>query len=322
MSVKVSSWVWERSRTIGNDRLVLLAIADCCNDAGYEAFPSIETLADKTRLHERTVQRCVRNIEAIGELRREGSGGRHANVYMVLMDALSFVDSRVQRRVRRPPNVGRPTMAREPRQIAGVETDEPRQIATPVCHPTPGGTATPPPAVPPPDPSLNRQGTSTAAAVESAYVRPAEAAAAVTDPPPTADGEPGNRADVDAFLAWWQLEYPTHNHGALNVPTWSTAGAVVAELLEHRSVAQLQLLALALWAEREDAWIFSSDRSVHVLKHRADYLDRRQRAAAPPRPAAAPLCDHVPPCQYSIDHQRRLRDEGIADMKKAGPHEP
>lgn len=101
MSVKVSSWVWERSRTIGNDRLVLLAIADCCNDAGLEAYPSIEVLAAKTRLSRATVFRCLTRIAAIGELKIDGAGGRTSNDYAVQMDCLSLQDSHRQRRVAR-----------------------------------------------------------------------------------------------------------------------------------------------------------------------------------------------------------------------------
>jgi hypothetical protein len=49
MSVGMLSRVWKHSKARFGDRLVLLAIADFANDAG-EAWPSVETLAKKSRL--------------------------------------------------------------------------------------------------------------------------------------------------------------------------------------------------------------------------------------------------------------------------------
>jgi hypothetical protein len=125
------NWVWESSNTVGTDRLVLLAIADRASDEGMDAWPSIGTLARKTRLHDRTVQRCIRNIEALGELEvRKKDGAHGTNVYVVRMDALSLMGT------------SRPNARRS------------RQTATGVNLP-PGGTgATSPPAQAPPPPGI------------------------------------------------------------------------------------------------------------------------------------------------------------------------
>src|SRR5690606_6482867 len=48
VSVRAMSWVWNYSRSKPTQRLVLLAIADCANDHGAEAYPSNATLAAKT----------------------------------------------------------------------------------------------------------------------------------------------------------------------------------------------------------------------------------------------------------------------------------
>lgn len=37
------TWVWDQSTTAGNERLVLLAIADTADDHGGNAWPSIWT---------------------------------------------------------------------------------------------------------------------------------------------------------------------------------------------------------------------------------------------------------------------------------------
>lgn len=87
MSVKVSSWVWEHSKTGGGDRLLLLAIADCAGDDGDNAWPSVSTLAHKTQTADRTVQRGIERLQREGCLevhRGAGRGGTHR--YRVLMD--------------------------------------------------------------------------------------------------------------------------------------------------------------------------------------------------------------------------------------------
>ena len=76
MSIRVMSWVWEHSAAEGIELLVLLAIADHASDDGSDAWPSVETLAKKTRVSPRTVQRAVRSLEARGELSVKIGGGR------------------------------------------------------------------------------------------------------------------------------------------------------------------------------------------------------------------------------------------------------
>ncbi len=67
MSVRCSSYVWDHSETKGSDRLVLLAIADACNDDGQWS-PGVTRLADKTKLSERQTQRCLSNLREQGEI--------------------------------------------------------------------------------------------------------------------------------------------------------------------------------------------------------------------------------------------------------------
>jgi len=59
MSIRVMTWVWDNSTVGGNERLCLLAIADNAADDGRNAWPSLATLARKTRLDERTVRRVA-----------------------------------------------------------------------------------------------------------------------------------------------------------------------------------------------------------------------------------------------------------------------
>ncbi|TDD03116.1 helix-turn-helix domain-containing protein [Saccharopolyspora terrae] len=87
MSIKVMNWVWDQSPAKGTELLMLLAIADNAADDGTNAFPSVSTLARKTRLDQRTVQRIIRKLSEQGRLAVEERGGRHPNRYSVLMNA-------------------------------------------------------------------------------------------------------------------------------------------------------------------------------------------------------------------------------------------
>ena len=83
------SWVWNKSRSRGNDRLVLLAIADSAEDDGGNAWPSQERLARKTGLTVRTVRTSIDRLRELNELavehRRDARGRQDVSVYAVLM---------------------------------------------------------------------------------------------------------------------------------------------------------------------------------------------------------------------------------------------
>lgn len=85
MSVRVMTWVWDNSRAKGNERLLLLAIADFAHDDGDGAYPSVARLMAKTRLTRPTVIALTRRLEELGELEVLRSGGRRPHVYRVLM---------------------------------------------------------------------------------------------------------------------------------------------------------------------------------------------------------------------------------------------
>lgn len=89
MSIRCQNWVYEYSEATGNDRLVLLAIADEADDDGTNAFPGIKRIAHKARVPERTVMRSLERLEASGYLvvhRPEQRGRGRFNSYVVAMD--------------------------------------------------------------------------------------------------------------------------------------------------------------------------------------------------------------------------------------------
>ncbi len=82
------AWVFKHSDATGNDRLVLLSIADEADDDGSSAFPSIERLSIKARVPKRTVMRCLTRLEESGGLivhRPEVKGRGRFNTYVVVM---------------------------------------------------------------------------------------------------------------------------------------------------------------------------------------------------------------------------------------------
>jgi predicted transcriptional regulator len=88
MSIKVQNAVYEHSKSKGQARLTLLTIADHQGELG--AWPSIATLAKMCNSSERTVKRCIAELEELGELKVERrmapTGGQYrANLYWVML---------------------------------------------------------------------------------------------------------------------------------------------------------------------------------------------------------------------------------------------
>jgi len=86
VSIKVMNWVWSSSAQKGSALLMLLAIADHAHDDGTAAYPSIQTLAAKTRLTPRRVQGILNQLKEAGELIIERrTGPNQVNVYTIPM---------------------------------------------------------------------------------------------------------------------------------------------------------------------------------------------------------------------------------------------
>ena len=82
MSVQAMSSVIEHSKHKGNAFVVLLMIANHSKEDGSGAWPSIPTLARKSRIGERTVQRTIARLIRSKELTVEvGNGAKGTNLY-------------------------------------------------------------------------------------------------------------------------------------------------------------------------------------------------------------------------------------------------
>jgi len=86
MSIRCIDRVFKHSKARGSALLLLLAIADYANDAGTGAFPSVATLAKKTRMDRRHVQRARHKLQDMGELWvGYGASGYKTNTYTILV---------------------------------------------------------------------------------------------------------------------------------------------------------------------------------------------------------------------------------------------
>jgi DNA-binding IscR family transcriptional regulator len=87
VSIAVMNWVWASSPTSGNERLVLLALADACSrDDGTGCWPSAATIGRKANISDRTVRRVIARLEADGHVAVHRGGGRagSTNSYTVV----------------------------------------------------------------------------------------------------------------------------------------------------------------------------------------------------------------------------------------------
>jgi hypothetical protein len=90
MSKEARDAVWEHSRTTGNARVLMLALAEYTHPKKGVAWPSLATLARRVGVTRRAVRRLLRHCEEAGELRvlSCGCGRGHTSRYRItLLDA-------------------------------------------------------------------------------------------------------------------------------------------------------------------------------------------------------------------------------------------
>jgi hypothetical protein len=75
MSVQAMAWAMSQTLTTHPpSRHVLLILANYAGQDGQAAFPSVATLAGHTGLAERTIQNCLKKLEACGAIARGNQG--------------------------------------------------------------------------------------------------------------------------------------------------------------------------------------------------------------------------------------------------------
>jgi DNA-binding IscR family transcriptional regulator len=173
MSIAVMNWVWANSPTSGNERLVLLALADACSrDDGTGCWPSAATIARKANISDRTVRRVITRLAAEGHLIVHRGGGRAGSTNSYTVVTIGRV-------------IHSPGQNDTPDNLSGGDTGD-RPPLTQPCQGTPDTAMSP-------DPPKNHQGTAAAPAGDE---RPAAKAA---------NGSGGAREFFAALGGSWRL---------------------------------------------------------------------------------------------------------------------
>ena len=86
MSIKIMDKVFKDTSLDSNKKLIMLSIADNANDQGY-AYPSINTLVEKTSLSKPTVIKHLKELENLGLLishkRHRKNGSATSKIYVI-----------------------------------------------------------------------------------------------------------------------------------------------------------------------------------------------------------------------------------------------
>jgi hypothetical protein len=138
-----------------------------------------------------------------------------------------------------------------------------------------------------------------------------------TDPADQARHSGAQRdGDLPAFLDWLVTTYPLHNQGAQPVVHPERDGAVVQSLFDAGfALQQLQAMTIAMWTITTDgdptshrSWIARSDRSLRVLRHKAQFLSRAVAGVAEVQQQAlfGPL-EVRPLSQREIEEAKQIR---------------
>jgi len=91
MSMEAITKVFKNSKTDGNALLILLSLADWC-DQDFSCFPSIKRIAEKARVSEPTAKRYMRAFMKMGlitkEAREDKSGRQTSNRYYLNVEMI------------------------------------------------------------------------------------------------------------------------------------------------------------------------------------------------------------------------------------------
>lgn len=86
MSVRASAWAWSVELP-APQKLVLLALADHCNDEDFTCWPSVTHLTRKTGLGRRTVFRCLDQLVGLGFVTRHAREGKQTTLYTLCVNS-------------------------------------------------------------------------------------------------------------------------------------------------------------------------------------------------------------------------------------------
>ena len=258
MSIQVSARVWALRDLPPTEKLVLLKMADCADDDGGNAWPSVATLGRACgNLSVRAVHKVLVKLKHRGLLQVQAPAGAwHKTVtYRVTLPDVPLNSGTRM-------NEGTPAPVRSwvgERQDRGIPERAGRISLSPDSY----------------DPSLNRQ-----------YEVPGARRTAHHERPHSA---------IQQFRETFIKLYRQHRTGA--VYRWAKAdSAIVEQLLAHYGFAELVGMSEALlrMPAKMDDWVSRSDRSIAVLNHRANFLSNLVSSTTVRHPNAwSRILDHL-----------------------------
>lgn len=147
MSVQDVAWVLEESPTTGNDRLVLIVIANHANKDDPWAYLTHDTIAHEARVSRATVIRCVARLEELGALGVRHSPGRKCNEYRLLREPSQPATVGGGEPLQQPSHEVAPTVAADPSnsRAGATQNHEPLEPKEPTSSPAARGERIPDP---------------------------------------------------------------------------------------------------------------------------------------------------------------------------------
>lgn len=139
MSIKAMTFIWEHSEQNNTRLLMLLAIADHCNDEGF-CWPGIESLGKKARLEAyNSALAMIRKLEEAGELASVSEPGKLNYFYLPKYCKYAGIDvDKLKERLEKMSN-------RTPNQMSGGRASKPKNVPPPDEGDTPHETNDDPP---------------------------------------------------------------------------------------------------------------------------------------------------------------------------------
>lgn len=86
--------IFQDRTSVGNDRLVLLSLADFIPDDCYTCYPSVQTLAEMVNVSDRQIQRIIARLSELGALGVILGRGRHHTTRYAVLVGLSESEKR------------------------------------------------------------------------------------------------------------------------------------------------------------------------------------------------------------------------------------
>ena len=108
MSIAAMNWAWSQHTGTPTEKLILMALADCANDAG-ECWPSQGEVARKCGVTRQTIIKYLDILQKDGLVtvkirHRETDGGRTSNLYVLALTPVNAFDTPCQDRLTAPVN--------------------------------------------------------------------------------------------------------------------------------------------------------------------------------------------------------------------------